>query len=104
MHTAQKFRQDTLTFVSQCLDSTRSKPLNESSNHIIDSFQPIAKYVNSNFTEGQKQQLHRQLKIWITATAIEQWHEVSGVLPDVDRYMQDRLGSSAVGVCLAICE
>jgi hypothetical protein len=104
MDTAQKFREATLAFVNQCLDSTNTNPFNHSSNKVINSFHPIAKFVDSNFTKGQKQQLNRQLEIWITTTAIEQWHEVSGMLPDVDRYMQDRLGSSAVGVCLAICE
>ena len=75
-----------------------------SRNRVISSFSNIGDHVRSTFTERQKKQFQEELELWISTTATEQWHEVTGKLPDIDLYMQERLGSSAVGVCLAICE
>ena len=60
--------------------------------------------ITSSFSDQQRLQFQEQLELWINSTATEQWHEVTGKLPDIDLYMHERLGSSAVGVCLAICE
>jgi hypothetical protein len=104
MEAAQQFREETLAFVDQCLNPQDVDVPHRPNNRVINSFDAIGDFVRSAFTEGQRRQLHRQMEVWINTTATEQWHEVTGKLPDIDRYMKDRLGSSAVGVCLGICE
>lgn len=101
---AQKFREDTLAFVDQCLYPADVDVFPVPSNRVINNFRPIGDFVRSEFIDGQRQQLFRQLELWINTTSVEQWHEVTGKLPDIDQYLKDRLGSSAVGVCLAISE
>ena len=104
METAQKFRGETLEFVDRCLNFQLSSLSDRPSNRIINSFQWIGDFARYSFTNDQRLQLHHQLKMWINSTATEQWHGVTGQLPSVEQYMRYRMGSSAVGVCLVICE
>ena len=45
-----------------------------------------------------------ELLFFIEMTGVEQQSQISGKLPTVEEYRQRRMGSSAVGVCLAITE
>ena len=44
----------------------------------------------------------QQIELFVTMTAQEQRVQLSGHLPCVKSYSKRRLGSSAVGVCLAM--
>ena len=46
----------------------------------------------------------KELLFYIDMTGVEQQFEISGNFPTVEEYIQQRMGSSAVGVCLAITE
>jgi hypothetical protein len=44
------------------------------------------------------------LELFIEMTGVEQEQQLSGDLPTVDVYQQRRMGSTAIGVCLAMTE
>lgn len=55
------------------------------------------------FTE-QKARFLSELDLFIDMSALEQQVQLSGRLPTVEEYSRRRMGSSAVGVCVAITE
>jgi Terpene synthase family 2, C-terminal metal binding len=46
----------------------------------------------------------RELKFYVEMTHVEQVYQLSEKLPSVEEYQQRRMGSSAVGPCLALTE
>lgn len=46
----------------------------------------------------------QQLEFFVEMSALEQLVQLSGHLPSLESYQRRRIGTSAVGVCLAIHE
>lgn len=47
---------------------------------------------------------YNELLFFVDMTSVEQQYQMSQKLPTVEGYRQRRMGSSAVGICLAITE
>jgi hypothetical protein len=52
----------------------------------------------------QRQMFLEEMKIYIETTQQEQECRLSGAIPTVEEYWVFRMGTSAVGVCLAVIE
>ena len=121
---AQAFRDDTITYIRNCLNadnatlSTSETPLHP----IIASFEPIGEAIRQAYTKGKQISpicLHNsqltfvaaqiekflyELEFYIEMTGVEHRVLLSEETPTVEEYQERRMGSSAVGVCLAITE
>ena len=60
----------------------------------------VAKYLNLE----QRERFSREVETFMNASEREQRVRLSGGLPSVEEFWEYRLGSSAVGVCLAVNE
>ena len=52
----------------------------------------------------QRRSLMKEIEFYIEMAELEQQVQLSGKLPTVQEYRRRRMGTSAVGVCLAITE
>lgn len=59
---------------------------------------------SSSVPVAQNQTFFEELLFLVAMTNVEQEYQFRGTLPTVDEYKERRMGSSAVGVCLAISE
>jgi len=93
-----------------------------SSNPIITKFKPIGDAIFGSFTKGRSMRLFPscnsmtetleaqaasllyELELFVQMTGVEQQYQMNERLPTVEEYMERRMGSSAVGVCLAMTE
>lgn len=53
---------------------------------------------------AQVERFSDELRFFVQMTGVEQSTQLEGGLPSIEQYLQRRMGSSAVGVCLAITE
>ncbi|KAL8963659.1 MAG: hypothetical protein Q9193_000103 [Seirophora villosa] len=91
LHAARMFREETVGYMTKCLSGGHPElDTKRSSNTIIEFFGTFGKTISSSCTAAM--------------TDVEQEFQLSGMLPTADEYRQRRMGSSAVGVCLAISE
>ncbi|KAF2653977.1 terpenoid synthase [Lophiostoma macrostomum CBS 122681] len=113
---ASEFRCDTLQFIRESLqlqsssDSDDSSSSNgsttssESDSIIITNFdhvgQAVANFGNSRVTA----RFYEELELFVNMTELEQKVHLSGELPTVSEYLERRMGSSGVHVCLALTE
>ncbi|KAL1877797.1 hypothetical protein Plec18167_004766 [Paecilomyces lecythidis] len=96
------FRQETKDFIRQFLvpDSDHSI----SKNPIITNFEVVGVAIRDACTNSQRETFFRELEYFIDMVDEEQKVLLSGRLPTVEEYQRRRMGSGAVGVCLAITE
>ncbi len=52
----------------------------------------------------QRKILMQEIEVFVNMSELEQRVQLSGQLPSVESYQRRRMGTSAVGVCLAIQE
>ena len=115
---ASDFRYDTLQFVQWSLrlreesdsdshgssyssDSTASLA---SDSIIIHNFEDVGRAV-SEFSNGRlTARFYEELEVFVKMTELEQKVHLSGELPTVSEYLERRMGSSGVHVCLALTE
>lgn len=113
---ASDFRYDTLQFIreSLCLyqgpnahvhRSTSNAPASlESASCIIRNFEDVGRAV-SQFGNGRlTERFYQELEVFVKMTELEQKVHLSGELPTVREYLDRRMGSSGVHVCLALTE
>lgn len=102
---AQAFRTETIEYTKSCLTGDEHT-LNAKlpSNPIIASFQPIGDAISKSCTAAQSVAFINELLFFVEMTKVEQQFQLSETLPTVEEYRQRRMGSSAVGMCLAITE
>ena len=60
--------------------------------------------VTDTRVSAQKESFISELLLFVEMTGVEQETQMTGVIPTVEEYMDRRMGSSAVGLCLAITE
>ncbi|KAF2733669.1 terpenoid synthase [Polyplosphaeria fusca] len=100
---AQKFRDDTLRYMTFCLDlSEKTCPTPE--NRIIAFFKVIGDAAVESYTQDQRKLLLRELEFFMETSEIEQRKRLSDDLPTLDEYITCRMGTSAVGVTSAFNE
>ncbi|KAL9611919.1 MAG: hypothetical protein Q9167_003472, partial [Letrouitia subvulpina] len=102
----QTFRSRTLKFVRQSLgfDDSQDSSSSQESNPTIISFEPVGKAITAVYTPVQINRLLEQIEFFLEMQALEHRISLSNDLPSVEQYRKRRMGTSAVGVCLAISE
>ncbi|KAI5921851.1 terpenoid synthase [Camillea tinctor] len=100
------FRDESIRYVEAvlCSSSAEVDPESISSNHFITFFRPIGEAVKANYTEDQTQSFLREVKLYMQTTGEEHRNQMTRDLPTVDQYLEMRMGSSGVGICLALNE
>lgn len=123
LEAAGRFREETITYVSDCLKGKKSANKHEkSASNIITTFKPIGQALRSSYTAGKLvppspvqrlftqdvfsagQSLSSRNTLLFKMTEDEQKELTRENLPTVEEYLQQRLGSSAVGAFLAFTE
>ncbi|QSZ31558.1 hypothetical protein DSL72_001125 [Monilinia vaccinii-corymbosi] len=100
----QTFRSETIAYLRHYLSLGKLGSSDEPSNNIITSFKVIGDAICKEYTETQRQLLFEQLIFYIDCSEMEQRVRLSGKLPTVQEYWHFRMGTSAVGVTLAVNE
>ncbi|PQE26796.1 terpenoid synthase protein [Rutstroemia sp. NJR-2017a BVV2] len=104
----QTFRSDTIRYVSYCLGLGDQDARGEPTNKIIRSFKVIGDAICDAYTDdpqlAQRQILLEQMLFFMDCSEIEQRVRLSGELPTIGQYWNCRMGTSAVGVTLAVNE
>ena len=121
---AESFRAETIAFINNSLGTAEGAlPANGPLNDIITCFQPVGQAISQSYTDGkqgsslygetsltrkngvaQLQRFHNELMFFIEMTGLEQQFQMRDHLPSVEEYQRQRIGSGAVGACLAITE
>lgn len=103
---AQKYRDDTLRYVRQCLglatEEDESKPATR--NKIIRSFALIGHALRAEYDLAQKTRFYDEIVRFISSTELEQRGRLEGVVPNLTEFWKFRLGTSAVYVACAVGE
>ncbi|KAI0856987.1 terpenoid synthase [Xylaria cubensis] len=105
MESASVFRNQTVEYIREIMNQDkhgRSSTITQ--NRIIRSFKPIGDAICSSSNKLQSQTFLEELIFFIKMCEEEQKVQMNGRFPSVEEYLQRRMGSSAVGVCLAITE
>ncbi|KAI0190904.1 isoprenoid synthase domain-containing protein [Xylaria flabelliformis] len=105
MESASVFRNQTVEYIREIMNQDkqgRSSTITQ--NRIIRSFKPIGDAICSSSNKFQSQTFLEELIFFIKMCEEEQKVQMNGRFPSVEEYLQRRMGSSAVGVCLAITE
>ncbi|KAI4265004.1 MAG: hypothetical protein L6R38_009716, partial [Xanthoria sp. 2 TBL-2021] len=102
---ARAFRLDTLNYTKRCLVADVDPALPKvPENASIVSFGPIGEAISTACTSSQIETFLEEIVFFVEMTDVEQQVQMSGKLPSVEEYKRRRMGSSAVGVCLALTE
>ncbi|KAI4117593.1 MAG: hypothetical protein LQ345_002224, partial [Seirophora villosa] len=100
----QAFRDRTLIFVRASLgygDPTADVPDVENDT-VITCFYVVGKAIRNAYSPTQTGRLLAQIERFLNMQALEHRVSLSDKLPTVEQYQHRRMGTSAVGVCLAI--
>ncbi|CAG8949918.1 hypothetical protein HYFRA_00004248 [Hymenoscyphus fraxineus] len=101
---ATQFRAETLNYIRNVLEPAKNTQHSLlASNNIISMFGEIGDPVFKASTTAQAYSFLNELEFFVNMTDVEQRCQMSE-LPSVEEYQKRRMGSSAVGVCLAITE
>jgi hypothetical protein len=113
---ASDFRRETLRFIRGSLrlherPNTHSRSYSSDSNEslasgsiTIHNFEDVGRAV-SEFGNGRLcARFYDELEVFVKMTELEQKVQLSGELPTVSEYLERRMGSSGVHVCLALTE
>ncbi|KAL8908996.1 MAG: hypothetical protein Q9207_000447 [Kuettlingeria erythrocarpa] len=101
---AQQFREQTLQYIQKCLSAEAELGAELPSNRIIKFFGEFGPAISSSSNPAQTRAFFEELVFFVKMTESEQRVQMSGVLPTVKEYRQRRMGSSAVGVCIAVTQ
>ncbi|KAM3072435.1 hypothetical protein ACMFMG_009236 [Clarireedia jacksonii] len=100
----QAFRSDTIRYVTHCLGLESQDLGDEPTNNIIRSFKVIGDAICHAYTDAQRRILLEQMVFFMDCSEIEQRVRLSDELPTIGQYWDCRMGTSAVGVTLAVNE
>ena len=107
---------ETLHFIREslqlqaCSDSNDSSSSNgsdgslESDSIIITNFDHVGRAVANFGNSRVTARFYKELELFVNMTKLEQKVHRSGELPTVSEYLERRMGSSGVHVCLALTE
>ncbi|KAI9760260.1 MAG: hypothetical protein M4579_001774 [Chaenotheca gracillima] len=101
---AQAFREKTLKFIESSLGLGSQEAQPTPTSPIINSFQEIADRLCERYTIEQRQRFMDQMSFFIEMSEVEQQVRMSGRIPTIKEYWDIRMGTSAVGVCLAMLD
>ncbi len=125
---AQAFRSATLRFVSHTLGFGDSDTLPPSPNPVINSFKVVADALLQAYTEGtcfqrildcfhplrraiahktraeQRRTFFDEMAVFLEMSQLEQEYRLGDKVPTVAEYWICRMGTSAVGPCMAVVE
>ncbi|KAE8149091.1 terpenoid synthase [Aspergillus avenaceus] len=101
---ASAFRQETKSFIHASLADEFDQPalLSGSRNPFIANFGTVGRAIAKSCTPEQRKTFLEELDFFLDMTHLEQLVQSSDELPTVEEYSRRRMGSGAVGVCLAI--
>ncbi|KAL8892811.1 MAG: hypothetical protein Q9192_005566 [Flavoplaca navasiana] len=105
-YSTQTFRDRTLAFVRAALgfgEPTAHDTCSENDT-VITCFDVVGKAVVDSYSPTQTRRLLEQIECFLNMQALEHRVSLSDKLPTVDEYRHRRMGTSAVGVCLALSE
>lgn len=115
---ANEYREETCAYIRAKLMGDPLTAPEISSNRIIASIGPALDYVRKSYTPGMWHQIEvrfnssnsepaqaaivlHELESFLNATDIEQEFQSKGLIPSVDMYFKNRMGTSAVDICTA---
>ncbi|KAI0486517.1 terpenoid synthase [Xylaria cf. heliscus] len=102
---ACEFRKETLAYLKASLSKERTYPLSDiSTNTIITNFEPVAEALLKCYNDRQLADITNDLLFYINMCEEEHKTQEAGRLPSVDEYLERRMGSGAVRVCLGLTE
>ncbi|MCJ1312340.1 hypothetical protein MMC25_006014 [Agyrium rufum] len=106
MDHAQAYRAETLRYVAQCLDLPVSDCQShfEPSSPIISNFLVIGTAIRELYDMEQRQRFYQEVECFMEMSEREQRLRLNSTLPSIEEFWKYRLGSSAVGICLALQE
>ncbi|PWY88674.1 terpenoid synthase [Aspergillus sclerotioniger CBS 115572] len=103
---ASTFREETKSFIHASLSDecelSHLASLPGASNPFIANFGTIGRAIAKSYTPEQRRLFQGELDYFLEMTHLEQLVQSSNELPTVEAYSRRRMGSGAVGVCLAI--
>ncbi|KAH8700035.1 isoprenoid synthase domain-containing protein [Phaeosphaeriaceae sp. PMI808] len=103
MDQATAFREDTIQYIQARLDEHYAEPITLGSPIITD----ITRVCDAVRREYPPEKMHvflNELVYFIESCQLEQQNQVEGHMPTAREYLQRRMGSGAVRVCLALSE
>ncbi|KAI0418367.1 terpenoid synthase [Xylaria grammica] len=103
LDSATAFRDQTMKFVRESL--ARHKPEGfavANAPRLISSFESVGAAVRKSYNDDQIKRFLDELTFFIQMCEEEHSSQKIGRLPTFEEYMRRRMGSSAVGVCLAL--
>lgn len=100
-----EFRKETIAYIEQSLSKKNSKPLSDvSDDRIITNFRDVGKAIRASSADEKTEGFLGQLRFFVESCEEEQALQIDHGLPSIEQYLHRRMGTSAVGVCLAIQE
>ncbi|KAF4629893.1 hypothetical protein G7Y89_g8253 [Cudoniella acicularis] len=101
---AQAFRAETVLFLEHCLGLSTWEDSWHEPGPIISSFKPIGDAISSVYNIDQRRNFMKEIIFFMEMSEIEQRRRLSPELPTIGEYWECRMGTSAVGVCIAMLE
>ncbi|CAJ2504139.1 Uu.00g115330.m01.CDS01 [Anthostomella pinea] len=100
------YRDETIRYIrgGLSLDSPKIDLGSISNDRTITMFKPVGEAIAKSCTQRQIQRFFDELLLFVQMTEEEHLSQTKHIIPTVEEYLERRMGSSAVGVCLAIHE
>ncbi|KAF2971299.1 hypothetical protein GQX73_g2220 [Xylaria multiplex] len=102
---ATAFRDQTISFIRQSL--TRRKPEGTTPTtapRLISCFEPVGAVLYESYNDDQIKRFMNEIVFFIEMCEEEHNSQQADCLPTIEQYMQRRMGSGAVRVCLALTD
>ncbi|KAF2630913.1 terpenoid synthase [Macroventuria anomochaeta] len=103
MDQATTFREYTIRYIRACLNQDYGEPIALDS-PIITDITRVCEAVRQGYPPEKTQIFLNELVYFVESCQLEQQNQVEGHLPTAQEYLQRRMGSGAVRVCLALSE
>ncbi|KAH9871549.1 hypothetical protein J1614_005804 [Plenodomus biglobosus] len=103
MEKATAFREDTIQYIQACLDQDYGEPIAVDS-PIITDIRRVCDAVRQRYPLEKTRVFLTELVYFVESCQLEQQNQVEGHWPASQEYLQRRMGSGAVRVCLALSE
>ncbi|KAL6695225.1 isoprenoid synthase domain-containing protein [Trichoderma pleuroticola] len=107
---SERYRQNTVAYITETLgltDDSSLCPQKEATtplNEIIGSFGVIGKALKQVYNIEQRKRFLREMEFFIQKSQLEQKSRLDGCILSLDEYWDIRMGTSAVGVIMAVNE
>ncbi|KAI1119885.1 terpenoid synthase [Nemania abortiva] len=105
LSSAKAFREGTMHYVRDQLTAKNPEnPEAVTNSRLISGFSPVGAALCKSYNNGQINKFLEELEFFIKMCEEEHRTQATGRLPTVEEYMQRRMGSSAVRLCLALSD